>query len=172
MANTFIKIETVTVGSGGAASINFTSIPQTYTDLKLVMSTRDAYAGVFDGIKITFNSNTTNYSWRYAEGSGTGVSSGNDSSQAFGIVGIGTGASATASVFGSGEVYIPNYTSANNKSFSTDAVSENNAASALAQIWANLWANSAAITSISIFPYQSVNFNQYSTATLYGIKSS
>jgi len=40
MANTLKKIQTVTVGSGGAASIEFTSIPQTYTDLKLVVITQ------------------------------------------------------------------------------------------------------------------------------------
>ena len=33
MANTYVAIATVTVGSGGAASIDFTSIPATYTDL-------------------------------------------------------------------------------------------------------------------------------------------
>jgi hypothetical protein len=38
MAATYKLIETVTVGSGGAANIEFTSIPQTYTDLKLVIS--------------------------------------------------------------------------------------------------------------------------------------
>ena len=38
--NTLVKIQTVTVGSGGASSIDFTSIPQTYTDLCLVYSAR------------------------------------------------------------------------------------------------------------------------------------
>ena len=38
MPNTFKKISTVTVGSSGAASISFTNIPQTFTDLKIVMS--------------------------------------------------------------------------------------------------------------------------------------
>jgi hypothetical protein len=172
MANTFVKIQTVTVGSGGAATIDFTSIPQTYTDLKVVLSTRDAYAGIFDGIKITFNSNTTGYSWRYVEGTGAAVSSGNASSQAFGQGGVSSGANATASVFGSQEVYIPNYTSSNNKSFSAEGVQEHNGATGYAYLFANLWANTAAITSISITPYQPVNFVQYTSATLYGIKSS
>ena len=48
MANTFKKIQTVTVGSGGAASIDFTSIPQTYTDLKIVLSARTNRANATD----------------------------------------------------------------------------------------------------------------------------
>jgi hypothetical protein len=40
MALTYTAIKTVTVGSGGAANIDFTSIPQTYTDLVLKVSAR------------------------------------------------------------------------------------------------------------------------------------
>jgi len=36
-----VAIQTVTVGSGGAANIEFTSIPQTYTDLVVVLSLRN-----------------------------------------------------------------------------------------------------------------------------------
>jgi hypothetical protein len=35
MANTYEAIATVEVGSGGASTIDFTSIPSTYTDLVL-----------------------------------------------------------------------------------------------------------------------------------------
>ena len=40
MATTYKAISTVTVGSGGAASITFSSIPATYTDLVLKISGR------------------------------------------------------------------------------------------------------------------------------------
>jgi hypothetical protein len=49
---TMVKIDTVTVGSGGAASIEFTNIPQTYTDLQIVLSARSATSDVFS--QITF----------------------------------------------------------------------------------------------------------------------
>jgi hypothetical protein len=172
MATTFVKIETVTVGSGGAASISFSSIPQTYTDLKIVISSRDAYAGPFDGIKLTFNSNTTGYNERYLQGTGSAALSGNSSGNAFGPGGTGNAATSTASVFGNIEIYIPNYRSANNKTFSTDSVAETNATANQMLLYANLWSNTAAITSIQLAPYQPVNFVQYTTATLYGIKSS
>ena len=169
MPNTYKKIASVTVGSGGAASINFTSIPQTYTDLKILISSRDAYAGNFDALKMYFNNNTANYSHRFLEGTGAVTSSGNDSSQAFGLALTAPAASATASVFGSIELYIPNYTSANHKSWSNDGVSENNATASYQYLMAQTWANTAAITSIQLTPYQPVNFVQYTTATLYGI---
>jgi len=170
MANTFVKIQTVTV-STAVATIDFTSIPQTYTDLKIVLSVRDAYAGPFDGVKITFNSNATGYSYREIEGTGTTVTSANASSQTYGQAGTYNAATATASVFGSGEVYIPNYTSANNKSFTVESVAENNATAGYQKLMAQLWANSAAITSIQLAPYQPVNFVQYTSATLYGISN-
>ena len=38
-------IEAKTVGAGGIASIEFTSIPQTYTDLKILVSAKDNGSG-------------------------------------------------------------------------------------------------------------------------------
>ncbi|CAB4157866.1 hypothetical protein UFOVP688_53 [uncultured Caudovirales phage] len=170
MANTFVKIQTVTVGSGGAATIDFTSIPQTYTDLKIVVSARTNRASqVSDFLSITFNGSTTNRSGRELYGTGTSVGSGTVAILGGGLI---VGSTATASVFGSTEIYIPNYTSANNKSLSVDSVSENNGSEAYQDLLANLWANTAAITSISIFSNNSASFVQYTTATLYGIKSS
>jgi hypothetical protein len=169
MANTFKKIQTVTVGAGGASSIDFTSIPQTYTDLKIVLSARTNRASsVTDFLSITFNGSTTNRSGRELFGTGTGAGSGTVSILGGGLI---VGSTATASVFGSTEIYIPNYTSANNKSLSVDSVSENNGSEAYQDLLANLWANTAAITSISIFSNNSANFVQYTTATLYGVSN-
>jgi len=169
MANTFVKIQTVTVGSGGAATIDFTSIPQTYTDLKIVASARTNSVTITESCKITFNAITTGYTNRYLFGDGSSASSGTGTDSAvFRIPAL----NATASVFGNGEVYIPNYTSANYKSLSDDSVAENNAAGAGLILSANLMSNTAAITSIKITPLVGGSFVQYTTATLYGIKSS
>ena len=77
----------------------------------------------------------------------------------------------TASVFASSEIYIPNYTSANNKSFSANSVNENNGTTTNMALNSNLWSNTSAITRITLDPFGG-DFAQYSTATLYGIKSS
>ena len=55
---TLSKIATITVGAAGAASINFTNIPQIYTDLKIVMSARTTYNAP-TGQYISFNGSTT-----------------------------------------------------------------------------------------------------------------
>jgi len=168
MANTFVKIASVTVGVGGAASIDFTSIPQTYTDLKVVLSARTDYAITWNLINFNFNSSTTGYTARQVFGTGSAAGS-NSLSVSVGSYMPGT--SMTSSVFGNSETYIPNYTSSQYKAFSWDAVVENNGTSGLQSLGASLWSNTAAITSISVVP-EFGNFIQYSTATLYGIKSS
>jgi len=168
MANTYVAIQTVTVGSGGSASMAFTSIPQTYTDLKVLMSARGTRSALQSNSRISFNSNTSNFTARYLEGSGTAVVS----STFARFIGAIPAATATASTFGNLEFYVPNYTSANYKSYSTDAVTENNGTDAYSYFIAGLWSDTSAITSITIDSASSDNFAEYSTATLYGIKSS
>jgi hypothetical protein len=168
MANTYEAIATVTVGSGGAANIEFTSIPQTYTDLLVKASVRDARTGdIFSNLLIRFNGSSSNLSSRRLFGNGTSAAS---SAPASSIVTVLNGPLSTSNTFSSGEFYIPNYTSANNKSVSTDIVTENNATESYQELNAGLWSASSAITSITLLSNYSVNLVQYSTATLYGIK--
>ena len=166
MANTFVKISTVTVGAGGSSTISFTSIPQTYTDLKIVISGRTDFAAVASNNSISFNGSATSFSSKLLSGDGGSVASytRTDNLNVFLI----PGSSATASVFGNSEIYIPNYTSANNKSFYCDSTTENNATSSYTQLHTGLWSNTAAITSVTLTS-QNGNFVQYSTATLYGV---
>ena len=166
MANTFKKIQTVTVGSGGAANIEFTSIPQTYTDLKIVYSLRSNDTNANGGNFFYFQFNNTGFTGltgRVIGGNGSTTNSGTGSLYAFM-----NPSDFTASTFSNGEFYMPNYTSANNKSYSVESVNENNATAANVNLGAGLWSNSAAVTSVKFAPY-SGSFVQYSTATLYGI---
>jgi hypothetical protein len=166
MANTFIKIETITVGSGGSKTIAFTSIPQTYTDIKIVLSGRGTRASNDDDILLSFNSSTSNFTGKQVYGNGAGAFS----SASARFIGSIPGTSATSSVFGTTELYIPNYTSANNKSFSAESVTENNGTTAYQNMTAGLWSDTAAITSVTLTSNVG-DFVQYSTATLYGIKN-
>lgn len=171
MTNTFIKISTVTVGSGGASSIDFTSIPQTYTDLKIVVSARSTLAQIYGSGYLQFNGDTSS-NYKYIRLGGNGASAGTDSATGTtSIIYEFVGASSTASIFANAEIYIPNYTGSTQKSVSIDSVGENNAATAYATFAAGLWTNTAAITSIKLYS-DSQTTVQYSTATLYGIKSS
>ena len=170
MPNTFELIASSTVGSGGAANIDFTSIPSTYTDLCLLVSARSARSGqLIDSLKITFNGSATGYSSRYLAGDGATVSSYTGSSTSINEPLI-NAATSTSSTFSNWNVYIPNYAGSSNKSLSIDYVVENNATTGYDHLAAGLWSNSAAITQITLTPVFST-FAQYSTAYLYGVKN-
>jgi hypothetical protein len=167
MASTYTLITSSTVGSGGSSGIDFTNIPQTYTDLKVVYSARAASGTTLD-IYIKFNSSTTGYSRKLLYGTGSSALSLGDSSNLY-ITAM-SAANNTANTFSNGEFYIPNYISSNNKSVLGFVVTENNATLAYIFNAAGLWSNTSAITSISIIP-DGVNFAQYTTAYLYGISN-
>ena len=172
MPNTFNLIASSTVGAGGAASIDFTSIPSTYTDLVLKISARSTgNAGVaWAGIRLTINGSGTGYSNTSLYGDGSSASS---SGASFIETGIASSSFSTTNSFGNSDVYFTNYTASQSKPISADGVQENNATQALSVLSANLWANTAAITSISIVLQSGVgNFAQNSTAYLYGIVKS
>jgi hypothetical protein len=167
MAVTHKLIETVTVGSGGAASIEFGSIPQTYTDLLVVSSVRITQTAP-DGFNVYFNGTNTNLSARYLLGTGSSVASG---TLANGYAGTANVDSFTANVFSNSSLYVPNYTGSTTKSYSVDNVAENNATLAYINIIAGSWSGTSAITTLTLVPNSTV-FMQYSSASLYGIKNS
>ena len=168
MANTFELIAAVTVGSGGAASIDFSSISSAYTDLCLKVSARGTTTEGSGGhyYSITLNGASTNRSQRFLQGDGSSASSGSSTS----FTTYMTPSDFTASTFSNAELYLPNYAGSANKSMSVDAVTENNATKSYAIFYAQLWSNTAAINQITLTP-NAGNFAQYSTAYLYGVKN-
>ena len=165
MPANYVLLEKITVGAANAATVTFSNIPQTgYTDLVVKMSTRSSLAGLADDVEILFNGSSANFTGKYLQGNGGTASSGSYGR----YVGTGPAATSTANSFGNFEIYIPNYASANYKSFSVDSVEEENASSAYAEIIAGLWSNTAAITSITL-DLVTGNFVQYSTFYLYGV---
>jgi hypothetical protein len=177
MANTLIPIATVTVGAGGAASIEFTSIPGTYTDLLVKASLRsNQNANTGENVRVRFNGSTASvYSWRYIEGNGSSASSASGSGETSLLAAYANTNNTTSNTFGNLELYIPDYTSTTKaKSMSADSVVETNATLAFTVLSANLWnpATQVAITSITLYPQIASLWQQYSTATLYGIKNS
>lgn len=154
-----------------AASVTFSSIPQGYTDLKVVISARSSYSSG-EGALMRFNgSSSANYTYKQLYGAGSSAGSyGPPSLETYGFVGSMGGTNYTASTFDSIDLYIPNYTSSNNKSFSVDSVAENNSATVnQSDLIAGLWSQTAAITSITFTSYNAANFVANSTFTLYGI---
>ncbi len=175
MANTYTLIASSTVGSGGVADITFSSIPSTYTDLKVVVSARTTQAGNYQNVRLSFNGSSSTYSERALRsygGSTVDSVTGSSSSYISNIYQNSSGS--TANTFSNYEFYVPNYTSTSNaKSVSIDTVAENNASDGFVGITAGLWnpASQAAITSITL-TQAAGTIVEYSTAYLYGIKNS
>jgi hypothetical protein len=166
MANTFELIASTSLGSA-QATIDFSSIPSTFTDLCLEFSLRTTAGSTFYTTYIALNNSTANFSNKLLGGTGSAAVSGTDA-RSVGSVG---GGATTASTFTNGAVYFPNYTSSNYKSYSWDTVLENNATAARTYMGAGLWSNTAAINRITLSVDTSDNFAQYSTAYLYGVKN-
>jgi hypothetical protein len=159
--------------TSSAASVTFSSIPATFTDLVLRASVRSDAAATVKETEIIFNADTaTNYSFTNV----LGLGSNGEASQQFGTLAYGwTGkiaaASSTSDTFANVEIYIPSYTASQNKQISSNNINENNNSivEATAAV-AVLWRNNAAITSILFYPRAS-NFVSGSSFYLYGISN-
>lgn len=167
---------TSTTLSSSAASVTFSAIPSTYTDLVLKASIRASDAGATATIDLILNSDSsTNYSLTYLRGSGSAAASGRTSSATVINLGQSDGNGATSNTFANHEIYIPSYLISQNKPISAIGAQENNTSTAYIESRAGLWRNTAAITSLQLQPTDvglGINFVSGSSFYLYGIKNS
>lgn len=160
-----------TVLTGSQATITFSGISNAYTDLVFLVSVRDdlTSSGAASNITISINGSSANGSATELYAGGTTVASARLTNLKLDYHPT---ANATANTFSNGTVYIPNYAGSTNKVLSAENVAETNSATAnLMAIDANLWSQTAAITSITFTP-ASGNFVSGSRIDLYGIKNS
>jgi len=157
--------------TGASYVVTFNSIPQTFTDLMLKISTRTDYASTWDGgPSLYFNGDNagSTYSETQIRGDGSTAISQRFYSNSITYFGIANGATSTANTFTNGEIYIPNYRSSNYKPFLIDLVAENQTVTAYQTMDAGLWRSTSAITSISFYG-GSGNYVTGSTFSLYGV---
>jgi hypothetical protein len=170
MANTFELIASSIASGGSVSSIDFTSIPGTYKDLCVILSSRDTYSGPALEVFLRFNGITTNtYTYRRLQGSASSATSqaGGDTKM---FIGGHPGATATSNTFSSIQIYIPNYAGSTQKSVSVDAAFlEISSGYAFAYFNTGLNTTTSAITSITLLPQ--TQFAQHTTAYLYGVKN-
>jgi hypothetical protein len=167
--NTYTKIAQATTDS-----LIISSIPATYKDLMLCITSRDLTpAGGFgQTMYMQFNGDgSALYSsiWGEINGTAAAYSSNNGTNQTGFRVGVAPSTTATAGVFGSMTIHIPNYASSNLKQYFAEYATENNSTSAYVGIDAGVYRSTSAITGISIgsgFPLSTL-----CTYTLYGIKN-
>jgi hypothetical protein len=154
--------------TGSQASVTFSSIPATYTDLVVRISARGDDTGLL--LQMTLNGAASTYSNTLLLGNGATASSTRNTGQAYLRAGYVNPSGSTASTFSSGEIYIPNYTSTTDKPMSSLGMTENNATTAYIANYANLWQTSSAITSITL-EVAAQNFVSGSSFYLYGISN-
>jgi len=173
MANTYTLISSNVLASS-TASVTFSSIPATYTDLVLRISARSDTSAVTQQVWLQFNSNTSAiYSYIALSGNGSVAQNAIGSSlTSTRVIGGANGNTATANTFGSSEIYIPSYAATQNKQIGSFGVSETNATSSNLGVNAGLFLNTTAISSITILPSTSLNWLTGSSFYLYGIKNS
>jgi hypothetical protein len=163
MPKTYEPIATQTVGTA-VATVTFSSIPQTYTDLVLV-TIYDLVSGG-GSMLLRFNSDSgANYGFTYLFGNGSVSASGRTTN----ATGVAAGRAASGGQAG-GHTHIMNYS---NTTTYKSALSRSYGTIAPASPWlsVNAWRNTNAITSITCSDESSGNFAVGSILTLYGIKS-
>lgn len=162
--NTYTQIASTTLGSS-AASVTFSSIPSTYTDLVIVsFSANTAINGNGQGIR--FNSDTaTNYSKTYLYGDGTSAVSGRGTSQT--NISISNLPISSTGVFAATVTNIQNYSNATTyKTVLSRGGGANTGNLVIAYV--GTWRSTAAITTIDLIN-DSGSFITGSTFNLYGI---
>jgi len=175
MAATYTLISSQVLGTT-ASSVTFSSIPQTYTDLKLTCSARDNGSNSVGALYIGYNGDTSSGHFSFTQLNNTGsVQTASYTSQNYNInYFTEPSGSSTANTFGSVDLYIPSYTLTGTKQVYSFGVGENNTTAANnygVVIQANLYQGTSAITSLNLFP-GSGSFVAYSSFYLYGIRNS
>jgi len=167
MAITYEPIATSTLGTA-AASITFSSIASSWTDIRVVISAVAVDANSA-AITLEFNGDAAgNYSNTNVEGNGTAASSGSTTNIS-GIYSASTAQNAANGMFFV-EANIFSYAGSKNKTVLIASSDDANGTGIVSRI-AGLWRNTAAINSIKINKAFGGNFGVGTTATLYGIKN-
>lgn len=168
--NSYFSIATTTVGSGGASSVTFSSIPSTYTHLQVRGIMRNTNQNSFV-LRARFNSDTgSNYARHTLKGTGAAASATGETTQtSMSFDEMSPVSGNTASVFGGMVWDVLDY--ANTNKYKTSRTLGGFDANGSGQIIFDsaLWQSTTAVSSISIF-MASDNFAQYSSFALYGIK--
>ena len=178
----FESISTTTVGVGGAASITFSSIAQTYSHLQirgLVQSNRSSY--VVDLINMRFNTDTgSNYSWHRLRGGYTSTAAATCSNTApdTGIQIADINSGVAVNVFSSFVIDILDYVNTNKfktarsiSGFDSNGTVGTGAYGGTTTLSSGNWRSTNAISTITLAPYDGTLFNQYSSFALYGVKA-
>ena len=160
MALTYTPIATVQ-GTGSAGGITFSSIPQTYTDLVLVMN---IFTSVPANETVQVNGDTgTNYSTVSYTGNGTSASSTSSNNTTAFLIQSNIYSASTLPAF-----TVMNFMNYSNTSAYKTVLTRAGRSNQGTEQFVGMWRNTAAITSISLS--SAVTYTTDASFTLYGIK--
>ena len=166
------SIATVTVGGGGAADVEFTSIPATYTHLQLRAIVKNS-ANTNEAILFRFNGDTaTNYSFHRLFGDGSSASAYGEANVSYAGQASSANTQAPQNNMYSALIYdVLDYANTNKYKTARGLSGKDFNGSGNISLFSGNWRNTAAVTSLTIVP-DSDNFAEYSQFALYGIKGS
>ena len=173
-------IRSYVVPSGGVNTITFSSIPSTYTHLQIrgFAKNNQSAAGYGNStVTAAFNGDTTYTNYRshdiIGSGSGTPSAYANQASGYYAECGLAAwGNSTQTNMFAAFVCDILEYTNTNKyKTVRFLGGKDGNGGGDMV-FGSSLWMSTSAITSITLYNYlSSLNFAQYSSFTLYGVKA-
>jgi hypothetical protein len=169
VSGSYYSIATATIGAGGG-SITFSSIPTTYTHLQIRLTGRSLYSAATDIVIFRFNSDSgNNYTLHRMYGDGSAASTQGAVPQTYGLAGDVPAATASSSLTtGASIIDILDYANTNKYKTARSLAGRDENGSGYSWFNSNLWLNTSAITSITIFGGNG-NLAQYSQAALYGV---
>lgn len=160
----YFPISTITVGSAGAASVTFSSIPSTYTHLQVRILQKSNSAG---DLNYRFNSDSSSsYPRHYLAGDGSTTIAGGSGTETQGYIGY----NPSSTYFQASVVDILDYANTNKYKTVRSLVGTDTNGGGYVIFSSNSWLSTNAITTIS-FNQGSNTFSQFSSFALYGIKS-
>ncbi len=173
VTNSYESIATVTVGAGGSAAAEFTSIPNTYKHLQIRILARSNRAVTTDNIKLGVGNGTidtgANYAYHNLYGNGTSAAASGGSSETSGYLDSISGSSIGASIFGVIVIDFLDYANTNKYKTVRSLGGYDSNGGGFISLTSNLWMSTSAINRIKL-TCRGTAFDQYSHFALYGIK--
>jgi hypothetical protein len=165
----FESISTVVVGSGGAADIVFSNIPQTYTHLQLRGISKISTSSGYIGFRLNSDTSVNSYTWHSFSGDGASPGTGSSATGTFGWNPITQTLGGSTNVFSGVVIDLLDYKNTNKYKTMRAISGYDNNGSGVIGITSGLWLSTSAVTNITL-DFSANDFAQHSTFALYGIR--
>jgi hypothetical protein len=170
LVSSYDALYSTAVPAGGVSSVTFSNIPNGYENLQLRYISRGSISASFTNVNIRFNDDTgNNYRTHWLDGNGSSALGEDSGTTNLLYLGVGTGSTANAGVFGTGVFDFLDYSSPLNYKTCRSLAGEDNNGSGFVALISGFWMSNAPITKITVFP-NSGTLNEYSEFSLYGVK--